>query len=140
MTTPLRLLALDLGAESGRGVVGSLDGDLLSLAEVHRFPNVPVSLGGTLHWDFLRLFGDLLVAIRSAASAGPIASVGVDTWGVDFGLIDARGRLMANPVHYGMRGQRGSWRGSSRGFHAKRSTAGPGSSSCRSTRSASSWR
>jgi rhamnulokinase len=62
--------------------------------------NTPVSLAGTLHWDFLRLFGDVQTAIRRASAGGPIASVGVDTWGVDFGLLDARGRLLANPVHY----------------------------------------
>ncbi|HEY6056587.1 MAG TPA: rhamnulokinase family protein [Candidatus Limnocylindrales bacterium] len=97
---PLRLLALDLGAESGRGMVGTLDGERLALAESYRFPNVPVRLGETLHWDFLRLFGDALAAIRKAAAEGPLRSVGVDTWGVDFGLLDERGRLIGNPVHY----------------------------------------
>jgi rhamnulokinase len=100
MSSPLRLLALDLGAESGRGIVGSFTGQTLELTESHRFPNVPVRLGGTLHWDFLRLFGDVITAIRRSAAEGPVASVGVDTWGIDFGLLDARGRLLANPVHY----------------------------------------
>jgi len=98
--SPLRLLALDLGAESGRGIVGTFDGEGMQLSESHRFPNVPVRLGGTLHWDFLRLFGDVVATIRRAASESPIASVGVDAWGVDFGLLDDRGRLLANPVHY----------------------------------------
>ena len=93
----LRLLAVDLGAESGRGVVGAFDGERLRLDEVHRFPNVPVRLGGTLHWDFLRLFGDVLACI---GRAGEVASLGVDGWGVDFGLLDGRGRLAGNPVHY----------------------------------------
>lgn len=97
---PLRLLALDLGAESGRGIVGTFDGDSLSLAEGHRFPNVPVRFGGTLYWDFPRLFGDVVTAIRRALTAGPLRSLGVDGWGVDFGLLDERGRLSANPVHY----------------------------------------
>jgi rhamnulokinase len=96
----LRLLAVDIGAESGRGIVGSFDGDRLTLAECHRFANVPVRVGGTLYWDTLRQLGDVLTAIRRAAADGPLASVGVDTWGVDFGLLDARGRLLANPVHY----------------------------------------
>jgi rhamnulokinase len=100
MDSPLRLLALDLGAESGRGIVGSFTGEGLRLSEVHRFVNVPVRLGGTLHWDFLRLFQDVLIAIRKAGADGPVASAGVDTWGVDFGLLDGRGRLLSNPVHY----------------------------------------
>jgi rhamnulokinase len=98
--TPLRLVAVDLGAESGRAVVGTFDGERLALEDVHRFPNIPVTLAGTLHWDFLRLFGDVTVGLRRAAAGGPVASIGVDTWGVDFGLLDARGRLLANPVHY----------------------------------------
>jgi rhamnulokinase len=98
--TPLRMVALDLGAESGRAVVGSFDGGRLTLEDVHRFPNVPVMLAGTLQWDFLRLFGEVSAGLRRAAAGGPLASVGVDTWGVDFGLLDARGRLLANPVHY----------------------------------------
>ena len=100
MSRPLRLLAIDLGAESGRGIVGSFDGERLRLAESHRFPNVPVTLGGTLQWDVLRLFGDVLTAIRRAATGSQVSSIGVDTWGLDFGLLDARGRLLANPVHY----------------------------------------
>jgi rhamnulokinase len=96
----LRLAAVDVGAESGRVLVGSFDGSHLSITDVHRFGNVPVSLGGTLYWDFLRLFGEVTAGLRRAGAAGPIASVGVDTWGVDFGLVDARGRLLANPVHY----------------------------------------
>lgn len=96
----LRLAAADLGAESGRVVVGTFDGGRLAMEDVHRFPNVPVTVAGTLHWDVLRLFGDIVAGLRRAGSTGPIASVGVDTWGVDFGLLDARGRLLANPVHY----------------------------------------
>jgi rhamnulokinase len=96
----VRYAAIDLGAESGRVVVGDFDGRRLVLDEVHRFPNVPVSVGGTLHWDALRLFGDISAGLRKAGAAGHVASCGVDTWGVDFGLLDARGRLLANPVHY----------------------------------------
>jgi rhamnulokinase len=97
---PLRLLALDLGAESGRALTGSFDGSRLDVEVAHRFPNVPVQMGGTLYWDFPRLFGDVLTGIRAALASGPVASVGVDGWGVDFGLIDQRGRLISNPVHY----------------------------------------
>ena len=96
----LRLAAIDLGAESGRVLVGTFDGGRLAIEDVHRFPNTPVSVAGTLHWDVLRLFGDITTGLRKAGAAGDIASVGVDTWGVDFGLLDERGRLLANPVHY----------------------------------------
>ena len=97
---PFRLLALDLGAESGRAVVGAFDGSTLTLEEVHRFPNIPVRLRDTLYWDFPRLFGEVQNGIRAARTHGQLASAGVDTWGVDFGLIDSRGRLLSNPVHY----------------------------------------
>lgn len=96
----LRLVAVDLGAESGRVVVGTFDGGRLALEDAHRFANVPVMLGGTRHWDFLRLFGDITEELRRAATGGPVVSIGVDTWGVDFGFLDERGRLLANPVHY----------------------------------------
>ena len=96
----MRYAAIDLGAESGRIVVGAFDGGRLTLDEVHRFPNVPVIAGGTLHWDVLRLWGDIAAGLRKAGAAGEIASCAVDTWGVDFGLLDSRGRLLANPVHY----------------------------------------
>ncbi len=97
VNSALRLLAIDVGAESGRAVVGHFDGARLTLDEAHRFPNVAVRLGSTLHWDFLRIFGDVLECIRKAED---VASVGIDTWGVDFGLLDRQGRLIANPVHY----------------------------------------
>ncbi len=96
----LRYVALDFGAESGRTIVGRFDGDLLSIEPVHRYPNTPVRMGGTLFWDFPRQFGDILGGLERAAVDGPVASVAVDTWGVDYGFIDARGRLLANPVHY----------------------------------------
>ena len=96
----LRLAAVDIGAESGRVLVGTFDGRRLAIEDVHRFPNVPVTVAGTLHWDALRLFGDITTGLRKAGAAGDVASVGVDTWGVDFALLDERGRLLANPVHY----------------------------------------
>ncbi len=96
----MRYAAIDLGAESGRVVVGAFDGSRLTLEEAHRFPNVPASVGGTLHWDVLRLWGDISAGLRKAGAAGTLASCAVDTWGVDFALLDARGRLLANPVHY----------------------------------------
>lgn len=96
------LVAIDLGAESGRAVLGTLSEGRLHLRELHRFPNRPVRIRGTLYWDALRLYDDILTGIRTALqqSEQPIESVGVDTWGVDFALLDKRGRLLANPVHY----------------------------------------
>jgi len=96
----LRYVALDFGAESGRAIVGRFDGDQLSVEPVHRYPNTPVRMGGTLYWDFARQFGDILAGMRKASAEGPVHSVSVDTWGVDYGYIDARGRLIGNPVHY----------------------------------------
>src|SRR5262245_48972774 len=73
----------------------------LDLREVHRFPNVPVRLPDGLHWDVLRLYRDVLDGLRAAAGdPGGIASVAVDSWGVDFGLLDAAGALVGNPYHY----------------------------------------
>ena len=95
-------LAFDLGAESGRGVLGRFDGSRLVLEELHRFPNGPVSVHGTMYWDVLRVFGELRAALATACSAGSgqLAGVGVDTWGVDFALLDDAGQLLGNPVHY----------------------------------------
>jgi rhamnulokinase len=93
--------AVDLGAQSGRVAVGRFDGERMSVTEVHRFPNAPVRTRGTLHWDILRLYQDVLDGLRAAVrEAGRIDSLAVDSWAVDFGLVDARGRLLQNPVHY----------------------------------------
>lgn len=95
------MVAVDLGAQSGRVAVGRFDGDRLSIAEVHRFANVPVRTGGRLQWDILRLYQDVLDGLRAAAREGAdVDSVAVDSWGVDFGLLDRKGRLVQNPVHY----------------------------------------
>jgi len=95
-----RYVALDFGAESGRAIVGRIADDALEIEPVHRYPNVPVRMGGTLYWDFARQFGDILAGMQKAAADGPVHSVSVDTWGVDYGYIDARGKLIGNPVHY----------------------------------------
>lgn len=96
------VLAADFGAGSGRVVRGALDGRRLTLHEVHRFPNEPVQLRDELYWDFLRLFYELKQGIRKGAEGMPgrIQSIAVDTWGVDYGLIDGAGRLRCNPRHY----------------------------------------
>ena len=93
--------AVDLGAQSGRVAVGRFDGERLETTEVHRFANVPVRLGDTLHWDILGLYREVLDGLRAAAARGaPIASIGVDSWAIDFGLVDRAGHLLRNPVHY----------------------------------------
>ena len=100
MTT---MVAVDLGAQSGRVTLGRFDGERLTVDELHRFPNTPVRTHGTLHWDVLALYEGVLEGLRAAAretGGGGVDSVGVDTWGVDFGLLDRSGRLLANPVHH----------------------------------------
>src|SRR5882724_11511013 len=81
MTATKKMLAFDLGAESGRGLVAAFNGERLELEVVHRFPNGPVQTLDALHWDVLRLWGEMLDALRRAGSQhGDLASVGVDTW------------------------------------------------------------
>lgn len=94
-------LAIDLGAESGRGVVVRLDNKKVEMEEIHRFPNRPVRLAGTMYWDFPFLFTEIITAIRYCSEQNiGLDGIGVDTWGVDFGLLDENGQLLANPVHY----------------------------------------
>jgi rhamnulokinase len=96
-----KFLALDLGAESGRAVVGHFDGQSLRLEEIHRFPNGPVLVNGHLHWDALRLLSELKAGTRLAIQKfKSVVSLGLDTWGVDFGLLDGQGNLLGNPYHY----------------------------------------
>jgi rhamnulokinase len=94
-------LAVDLGAESGRGLLGQFDGERLTLEEVHRFPNGPVRMLDTLYWDLPHLWEETKVALRKAgAGRSSLDGVGVDTWGVDFGLIGRGDTLLGNPIHY----------------------------------------
>ena len=95
-----RLLAFDFGASSGRAILGTYSDGRLQLEEIHRFSNDPVNLRGTLYWDVLRLFFEIKQGITKAVHAGGFDAIGIDTWGVDFGLLDAEGRLLRNPVHY----------------------------------------
>jgi rhamnulokinase len=97
--TEKTVLAVDLGAETGRVMAVHFDGQSLHLEELHRFPNTPVTLNGTLHWNFLQLWADIQAGIEKGKSLQP-ASLGVDTWGVDFGLLDRQDNLIGNPVHY----------------------------------------
>jgi rhamnulokinase len=94
-------LAVDLGAESGRVLRGRFDGERVSLSEVHRFPNDPVRITSGLHWDALRIISEVKAGMREAATeAGGLESVGVDSWAVDFALLDREGVLLSNPYHY----------------------------------------
>ncbi len=95
------LAAIDLGASSGRVIVGRVADGALALEEVHRFPNDPVALPDGLHWDILGLYGSIVDGLRKAgASAGDLAGIAVDSWGVDYGLLDAGGSLVGIPFHY----------------------------------------
>jgi rhamnulokinase len=95
-----RFAAVDLGASSGRVMVASVAPGAVELREVHRFANRPVRLRGTLHWDVLSLWAGVQDGLRIAGREGSLAGVGVDSWGVDYGLLDEDGALLANPVHY----------------------------------------
>ena len=97
----LKMLAIDLGASSGRGIVGSFDGEKLTLRENHRFSNDPMFVNGRFTWDILRIYFEIKNSITKTVIDGDnVTSMGIDTWGVDYGLIDKNGRLMANPTHY----------------------------------------
>ena len=96
------MLALDLGAESGRAMLGRFDSETLQLAEIHRFPNGPVHLPDGLHWDVLRLWNEIKngIALALREHAPDLSSIGIDTWAVDFCLLDRQGNLLSNPHHY----------------------------------------
>jgi rhamnulokinase len=92
------VLAVDLGAESGRVMKAAFDGQGISLSELHRFSNTPVYAGGSRYWDVLRLWHNIQLGIEQGKAEA--LSVAVDTWGVDFALLDRDGTLISNPVHY----------------------------------------
>lgn len=95
-----RVLAFDFGASSGRAIIGVFDGEKIELREVHRFSNDPVKINGTFYWDVQRLFFEIKQGILKAKEDGGFDSIGIDTWGVDFGLLRKDGTLVENPVHY----------------------------------------
>ena len=92
-------LAFDLGAESGRAIIGRLRGDVLDIREIHRFPNEPVQQNGALQWDILRLWLEMRRSLERVAGT-TLDSLGVDTWGCDFALLGEAGHLVQNPFHY----------------------------------------
>lgn len=102
MSKPYRFLAFDLGAESGRAVLGTLQDGTISLDEVHRFRTEGLTLLGVRQWDLARIYEEMVTALRKCARAHGAAldGIGVDTWGVDFGLIDRTGQPVGNPIHY----------------------------------------
>ena len=93
--------AVDLGASSGRVMVARVGPHRLDLHEAHRFPTRPVRTAGTLHWDVLGLYAGILDGLRAAGrDLGRLDGIGIDSWAVDYGLLDADGALLGNPVHY----------------------------------------
>lgn len=92
------VVAVDLGASSGRVIQVGFDGRRLDMHELHRFPNIPVTARGTLYWDVLRLWHEIQTGLRARGKSAQ--SIGVDSWGVDFALIDRSGALLSNPIHY----------------------------------------
>ena len=97
-----KMLAIDLGASSGRGIIGRFDGKKLTLEENHRFKNEPEIIAGTFTWDIMRIFHEIKMSINKCALSDDrdIGSIAIDTWGVDYGLLDKGGRLLSNPTHY----------------------------------------
>ena len=95
-----KILAFDFGASSGRAMLASFDGKTISMEEIHRFSNDPVKLNGVFYWDILRLMFEIKQGIVKAVNNGGFDAIGIDTWGVDFGLLDKDGRLLENPIHY----------------------------------------
>jgi rhamnulokinase len=100
MAEELRLAAIDLGAESGRVVLGRLQGDRISLEVAHRFANRPVGLPDGLHWNLPTLFAEALQGLGEAAQGGRLDGIGVDGWGCDYALLDGENRMLGLPFHY----------------------------------------
>ena len=100
MDKQVKVLAFDFGASSGRAMLGSFDGERIVLEEVHRFSNDPVIVNGTMYWDTLRQLFEIKQGLIKAKNTTSFSSVGIDTWGVDFGLLDEKGFLLENAVHY----------------------------------------
>ena len=95
-----RILAFDFGASSGRAMLSRFEGNQLKAEEIHRFSNDPVVLNGVLYWDIVRMMFEIKRSISLALAKGGFDAIGIDTWGVDFALLDSFGDLIANPVHY----------------------------------------
>lgn len=94
------VISFDFGASTGRAVLGKYDGEKLIIEEVHRFNNKPIIIEDNLCWDIDLLFNEIKNTLQKVSKDKEISSIAVDTWGVDFGLLDENGELMGNPVHY----------------------------------------
>lgn len=96
-----RIVSIDLGASSGRIFVGRFDNIADSLLEVHRFQNSPVQIGRFLYWDIVSIFREIMIGLTAAnRELGEIDAIGIDSWAIDYGLINSQGELIANPIHY----------------------------------------
>ena len=95
-------IAVDLGAESGRVILATVTDDALEFLQAHRFPTGPLQQGDSIRWDFNGIMSEIKTGIKKAfeLSTARVCGIGVDSWGVDFGLIDGQGRLLENPYHY----------------------------------------
>ena len=103
MTQPamtLRVAAVDLGATSGRVMAATVGPEQLALKEVHRFPNGGVPVGGSLFWDVLGIHREVLAGIAEVARTGGLDGIGIDSWAVDYGLLDRDGELLGNPYSH----------------------------------------
>ena len=99
---PSKALAIDLGASNGRAILGIFNGEKIETKEIHRFSNDPVKVNGVFYWDVLRLFFEIKQGIVKCIAEGnkDISSIGIDSWGVSFGLLDEQGDMISNPLHY----------------------------------------
>ena len=96
------LLAFDLGASNGRAILGQFDGEKITMRELHRFENNYIEMNGVFYWDLPYLYSQLkqgLLAFKNA-NVGELDCIGIDTWGVDYGLLDKNGHLLSNPRSY----------------------------------------
>ncbi|HEY0604363.1 MAG TPA: rhamnulokinase family protein [Herpetosiphonaceae bacterium] len=102
MSQTTNFLAIDIGASSGRVMLGRWNGRRFDLRELHRFPNIPLEERDSLHWNVQQLWHEIKAGIRAYATQHdePLAGIGIDTWAVDYGLLDAAGNLLGNPYHY----------------------------------------
>ena len=102
MAEKTKVLAFDFGASSGRAMLFEYDGEKLTIDEIHRFSNDPVTVGGSMYWDFLRLFFEVKQGILKCVNSGnsDISAIGIDTWGVDYAFFDKNGKMLGNPHHY----------------------------------------
>ncbi|MCP8615675.1 rhamnulokinase [Salirhabdus salicampi] len=97
----MKVLAIDLGASSGKILLGKLENDCINITEVHRFDNTPVKAGKQLYWDILRIYHEIKIGLKKAFhEEKSIESIAIDSWAIDFGLLDENGLLLGNPLHY----------------------------------------